>query len=252
MIRLAVASSLAFSLLWGANTADADDKLLIASEGYYPPFNYFDEGGKLAGFDIDIGRAICEKVNVECEFVPQEWDALIPGLLEKKYDVILASMSITKEREKKVAFTIPYYSNMLTLIGRKKSGIMSDDEGLKGKSVGSQRETVSADYLEERYAGIVNAQLFDTQEEAYKKLATGELDLVLVDNLPAYDWLQTETGQGHEFVGEFIDINDRIGMAVRKDDNDLREKLNQGLIAILEDGTYQTINEKYFPFNIYF
>jgi polar amino acid transport system substrate-binding protein len=140
----------------------------------------------------------------------------------------------------------------LTFLGRKNSGIKTSDEGLKGKSVGSQRDTISADYLEERYSGIVKIQLFDTQEEAYKNLSTGKLDLVLVDNLPAYDWLQTQPGQNHEFVGEFIDINDRIGIAVRKDDNALREKLNQALIAILEDGTYQAINEKYFPFNIYF
>ena len=83
-------------------------------------------------------------------------------------------------------------------------------------------------------------------------MATGKLDLVLVDNLPAYDWLQTEAGQNHEFVGEFIDINDRIGMAVRKGDDALRQKLNQALITVLEDGTYQEINERYFPFSIYF
>lgn len=188
----------------------------------------------------------------DCVFVPQDWDALIPGLVDGKYDVILASMSITEEREKTVSFTIPYYSNMLTFIGRRNSGIKLTDPGLKGKSVGSQRDTVSAEHLEEHYGGIVNVQLFDTQDEAYKDLATGKLDLLLVDNLPAFDWLQTDAGKNHEFVGEFIDINDRIGMAVRKGDDDLRQKLNQALIAILEDGTYQTINEKYFSFSIYF
>jgi polar amino acid transport system substrate-binding protein len=252
MTKLIAMLCCALALLVGASLATADEKIRIASEGYFPPFNYFDDGGKLAGFDIDIGLALCEKMAANCEFVPEEWDALIPGLLGKKFDVILASMSITAEREKSVSFTIPYYSNMLTFLGRKSSGIRTSDEGLKGKSVGSQRDTISADYLEERYNGVVKIQLFDTQEEAYKKLASGKFDLVLVDNLPAYDWLQTGPGQSHEFVGEFIDINDRIGMAVRKDDNDLRERLNQALIAILEDGTYQAINEKYFPFNIYF
>jgi polar amino acid transport system substrate-binding protein len=76
--------------------------------------------------------------------------------------------------------------------------------------------------------------------------------MLLVDNLPAYDWLQTDAGKSHEFIGEFIDINDRIGIAVRQGDDALREKLNQALIAILEDGTYQSINDKYFPFSIYF
>jgi polar amino acid transport system substrate-binding protein len=239
-------------MLFAASMAVADEKIRIATEGYYPPFNYLDEGGKLAGFDIDLGQALCEKMNADCEFVQQDWDDLIPGLLDEKYDVILASMSITEEREKTVSFTIPYYSNMLTFIGRRNSGIKISDETLKGKAVGAQRSTISAGYLEERYGGIVNTQLFDTQEEAYKDLATGKLDLVLVDNLPAYDWLQTETGQNHEFIGEFIDINDRIGMAVRKGDDALRQRLNQALIAVLEDGTYQEINERYFPFSIYF
>jgi len=252
MKRLVAVLCVATSLLIAADKAGAGETIRIASEGYFPPFNYFDDEGKLAGFDIDIGRALCEKMNADCEFVPEEWDALIPGLLDKKYDVILASMSITEEREKTVSFTIPYYSNMLTFIGRRNSGIKTSDDGLKGKSVGTQSATISADYLEERYNGIVNIQLFDTQEEAYHDLVTGKLDLVLVDKLPAYDWLQTDTGRDHEFVGEFIDIDDRIGMAVRKGDDDLRQKFNQALIAILEDGTYETINDNYFPFSIYF
>ncbi len=252
MTRLAAALCVAMTLLLAAGTVAAGEKIRIASEGYFPPFNYFDDGGKLAGFDVDIGRALCEKMNADCEFVPEDWDTLIPGLLDEKYDVILASMSITEEREKSVSFTIPYYSNMLTFIGRRNSGIKISDDGLKGKSVGSQHGTISAEHLEGQYGGIVNVKLFETQDEAYEALATGKLDLVLVDNLPAYDWLQTDAGKDHEFVGEFVDIDDRIGMAVRKGDDDLRQKLNQALIAILEDGTYETINDNYFPFSIYF
>ncbi len=240
------------SLLFVASHADAGEEIRIDTEGYYAPFNYFDESGKLAGFDIDIGEALCEKMQTDCELVQQDWDALIPGLLEGKYDVILASMSITEEREKKVSFTIPYYSNMLTFIGRRNSGIKISDDGLKGKSVGGQRGTISTDYLQEHYSGIANIRLYDTQDAALEDLMAGKLDLVMGDNLPSYDWLQTDAGKNHEFVGEFIDINDRIGMAVRKGDDALREKLNQALIAILEDGTYQDINENYFPFSIYF
>ena len=212
MKRLAAALCVATSLLFGVGMAAAEDKIRIASEGYYPPFNHFDEEGKLVGFDIDVGRALCEQMKADCEFVPVDWDALIPGLLDDKYDAILASMSITEEREKTVTFTIPYYSNMLTFIGRKNSGLRISDESLKGKSVGSQRDTVSADYLQGQYSGLVDIKLFDTQDEAYSDLATGKLDMVLVDNLPAYDWLQTDAGRNHEFIGEFIDIDDRIGI----------------------------------------
>lgn len=240
------------SLLFAVDRAGAVEKIRIATEGYYAPFNYFDENGKLAGFDVDIGEALCKKMEADCEFVQQDWDNLIPSLMEGEYDVIVASMSITEEREKKVSFTIPYYSNMLTFIGKQNSGIEISDEGLESKSVGTLRSTVSADYLEEYYSGIVNIRLYDTQDAALDDLAAGKLDLVLGDNLPSYSWLQTDAGQDHEFIGEFIDINDRISIAVRKDDDALREKLDQALIAILEDGTYQEINAKYFPFSIYF
>ena len=240
------------SLFLTAYQATAGDKIRIATEGYYAPFNYFDKDGKLAGFDVDIGAALCEKMEADCELVQEDWDALIPSLLEKKFDVIVASMSITAEREELVSFTLPYYSNMLTFIGRKNSGIVISDKGLESKSVGTLRNTVSADYLEQHYKEVVNIRLYDTQDLALEDLAAGKLDLVLGDNLPSYSWLQTDAGKNHEFVGEFIDIDDRIGIAVRKGDGALREKLNQALIAILEDGTYQDINEKYFPFSIYF
>jgi len=252
MTRLVAAFCCSISLLFAANQVGAEEKIRIATEGYYAPFNYIDESGKLAGFDVDIGNALCKKMGAECEFVQQDWDDLIPSLLEGKYDVIVASMSVTEEREKKVSFTIPYYSNMLTFIGKTNSGIEISNEGLESKSVGTLRSTVSADYLEENYSGVVNIRLYDTQDAALEDLAAGKLDLVLGDNLPSYSWLQTDAGKNHEFIGEFIDIDDRISIAVRRDDESLREKLDQALIAILEDGTYQEINEKYFPFSIYF
>jgi polar amino acid transport system substrate-binding protein len=238
-------------MLMAASSACAEETIRFASEGYYPPLNYFDDGGKLAGFDIDIAQAVCEKMEADCAFAQQDWDDLILGLVDGNYDVIVASMSITEEREKTVSFTIPYYSNMLTFIGGRNSGIRLSDDSLKGKLVGSQRGMVSADYLEEHYGSIVTFRLFDTQDEVYKDLETGKLDLVLVDNLPAYAWLQTDEGKDSKFVGEFIDIDDRIGLAVRKGDDALRQKLNEALIAILEDGAYETINENYFPFSIY-
>ena len=179
----------ATSLLFAASHVVADEKIRIATEGYYAPFNYYDESGKLAGFDVDISEALCKKMEADCELVQQDWDDIIPSLLEGKYDVIVASMSITEEREKKVSFTLPYYSNMLTFIGKKNSGIEISDEGLESKSVGTQRSTVSSDYLQEHYSGIVNIHLYDTQDEALEDLATGKLDLVLGDNLPIYKWL---------------------------------------------------------------
>lgn len=239
------------AILAGGPAALAQD-LRIATEGYYAPFNYIDETGKLAGFDVDISMALCEVMKKDCKMVQNDWDDLIPGLNSNEYDVIVASMSITAGREEKVAFTLPYYSNMLTFLGRKDSGIEVSEKGLTGKTVGTLRSTVSSSYLQANYEGVVEIRLYDTQDDALADLASQKLDLVLGDNLPSYAWLQTEIGKNHEFVGEFIDINDRISIAVRKTDPALLDELNSALIEIIENGTYQEINARYFPFSIYF
>lgn len=223
------------------------DKVRIGTEGAYPPFNMIDKNGKPAGFDVDIAKALCEKMGADCTFVTQDWDGIIPGLLARKYDAIVASMSITDERKKAVDFTDRYYSNSLRFIAKKGSGI--DPNKLKGKSIGAQRATIAANYAE----GVkdANAKLYDTQENAYLDLSSGRIDLLVTDMLPGYDWLQSEQGKGFEFIGENIDIDDKIGIAVRKGDDKLRKSLNKAIAAIIADGTYAKINAKYFPFSIY-
>lgn len=223
------------------------DKVRIGTEGAYPPFNMIDKNGKPAGFDVDIAKALCEKMGADCTFVTQDWDGIIPGLLARKYDAIVASMSITDERKKAVDFTDRYYSNSLRFIAKKGSGI--DPNKLKGKSIGAQRATIAANYAEE--VKDANAKLYDTQENAYLDLSSGRIDLLVTDMLPGYDWLQSEQGKGFEFIGENIDIDDKIGIAVRKGDDKLRKSLNKAIAAIIADGTYAKINAKYFPFSIY-
>jgi polar amino acid transport system substrate-binding protein len=223
------------------------DKVRIGTEGAYPPFNMIDKNGKPAGFDVDIAKALCEKMGADCTFVTQDWDGIIPGLLARKYDAIVASMSITDERKKAVDFTDRYYSNSLRFIAKKGSGI--DPNKLKGKSIGAQRATIAANYAEE--VKDAKAKLYDTQENAYLDLSSGRIDLLVTDMLPGYDWLQSEQGKGFEFIGENIDIDDKIGIAVRKGDDKLRKSLNKAIAAIIADGTYAKINAKYFPFSIY-
>jgi len=223
------------------------DKVRIGTEGAYPPFNLIDKAGKPAGFDVDIAKALCKKMGADCTFVTQDWDGIIPGLLARKYDAIVASMSITDERKKAVDFTERYYSNSLRFIAKKGSGI--DPKNLKGKSIGAQRATIAANYVEEVKGA--KAKLYDTQENAYLDLSSGRIDLLVTDMLPGYDWLQSEQGKGYEFIGENIDIDDKIGIAVRKGDNKLRKSLNKAIAEIIADGTYAKINAKYFPFSIY-
>jgi polar amino acid transport system substrate-binding protein len=232
-------------------TAVAADKVRIATEGAYPPFNMKNAAGELIGFDVDTAKALCAQMGTECEIVAQDWDGIIPGLLAKKYDAIIASMSITEERLRKVNFTKRYYSNYLRFMAAKNSGLTATKAGLKGKRLGAQRATISAQHLEDNYRRDAEILVYDTQEAAYLDLKAGRIDALLTDIYPAYDWLQKPGNDKYEFIGESIDIDDQIGIAVRKGDKALADQFNKALDAIRKDGTYKKINAKYFPFDIY-
>ncbi len=227
------------------------DKIRIATEGAYPPFNMKNTKGELVGFDVDIAKALCDQMKADCEIVSQDWDGIIPGLLAKKYDAIIASMSITEERKRKVAFSEPYYSNYLRFIAPKNSGLTVSKSGLKGKRLGAQRATISAQHLEDNFRRSANVKVYDTQEAAFLDLKAGRLDAVLADAYPGYDWLKKAENSGYDHIGDTIDINDKIGIAVRKQDKALADKFNKAIQDLRSNGTYQRINANYFPFSIY-
>lgn len=244
----------AAALAIGAGAAQAEmKKVRIGTEGAYPPFNSVDTAGKLVGFDIEIGEALCAKMKVECTFVAQDWDGIIPALLAKKYDLILASMSITDERKEKVAFTIPYYLTPGNFIAPKDTKITEiTPAALKGKTIGAQSSTTGATYLEDKYKDS-EIKLYPTQDEANADLAAGRLDAVLADKFVLYEWLEKSTdGKCCKFVGpDLKDVNPQgTGIAVRKEDNELREALNKAIQEINADGNFAKINAKYFPFPI--
>jgi len=255
MKRMLLALALASSTLLSA--AASAETLKIGTEGAYPPFNFQDSAGKLGGFDVEIGLALCEKMKVECEVVGQDWDGIIPGLIAKKYDMIIASMFITEERKKQVAFTDPYYLAAMTHAAPKNSGITDfTNEGMKGKTIGAQSGTTQADYAAAVYPDA-DIKLYPTQDEVNLDMANGRLDLQVGDMIPLLDWV-TKNDDGKaccELIGKPITdpkfVGEGVGIAVRQDDNDLREKLNAALKAIREDGTYQKINDKYFSIDIY-
>ena len=246
MKKLLIAAAAVLVLTGSASGAD---KVRIGTEGAYPPFNQVDAKGNLIGFDVDIAKALCAEMKAECTFVKQDWDGIIPGLLARKYDAIVASMSITDERKKAVDFTGRYYSNSLSFI--RKKGSMLDQKALKGKTLGAQRATISGQYIEKTYGDSVKMKLYDTQENAVLDLASGRLDVMVVDFGVGYNWLNSDAGKGFEFFGEGAAIDDHIGIAVRKGEEVLRDKLSAAIKAIRADGTYQKINAKYFPFDIY-
>lgn len=244
-ILLAAAATLAFSA-----SAMAAEKLKIGTEGAYPPFNLIDASGQVVGFDIEIAQALCAKMQAECEVVTSDWDGIIPALNAKKFDFLVASMSITEERQQAVDFTEPYYTNKLQFIAPKSADFKTDKASLEGKVIGAQRATIAGTWLEDNLGDVVDVKLYDTQENAYLDLASGRLDAVLGDKFVNWEWLKSDAGKDFAFKGDPVFENDKIGIAVRKGDP-LREKLNAALKEIVEDGTYKKINDKYFPFSIY-
>jgi len=250
------ASAIAVVVALGAVSANAADKLRLGTEGAYPPFNFFDTAGKLGGFDVDIGLALCERMKTECELVAQDWDGIIPGLIAKKYDFIIASMFITEERKKQVSFTDPYYLAAMTHVAPKGAGLAEfTNDALKGKVIGAQSGTTQAEYVQAVYPDA-DVRLYPTQDEVNLDLASGRLDLQVGDMLPMLDWVtKTDDGKCCELVGSPITdtkfVGDGVGIAVRQEDDDLRQALNKALAEIRADGTYKTINDKYFTVDVY-
>ena len=243
-ILLAAAATLAFG-----SSAMAAEKNKIGTEGAYPPFNLIDASGKPGGFAVDIGLALCAQMKAECEVVTSDWDGIIPALNAKKYDFIVSSLSITDERKQAVDFTDPYYSNKQQFIAPKNVDFKTDIASLKTKKLGTQRSTQAATWLQDNVSDDIS--LYDTQENAYLDLTSGRVDALLADKYANYDWLKSPAGQAYEFKGEPVNDDDKVGIALRKGDNELRAKLNLALKEIVEDGTYKKINDKYFPFSIY-
>ena len=238
---------LAVFLMLPAQAAD----LRIGVEGAYPPFSAVDENGELIGFDIEIARALCAEMGADCELVQQDWDGIIPALLAKKYDAIVASMSDTEERRKQVSFTGRYYKDGAKFVRKKGSGIRVSYGGMAGKKIGVQRATVTDSFLTAEFEGA-DIKRYDTLENAYLDLKQERLDLVLADQFPQEDWVKKNPD--YETVGATYTNSKYFGdisIAVRKEDNALRERLNAAIKAIRGNGVYKAINDKYFAFDIY-
>ena len=246
------------ALVFAVGTVQAKDwkKVRIGVEGAYPPFSSTTADGKLVGFDIDIALALCKAMDAECTLVPQDWDGIIPALLARKYDAIIASMSITEERKKKVAFTNKYYQTPAKFITRKGSVSEFTPDVLKGKAVGVQRATIHDNYITDNYGKDVTIKRYATQDEAYLDIAAGRVDFLLADSVAISEgFLKKPEGADYEFVGPDLTdpkwFGEGAGIAIRKGDTDLVEKFNAAIDKIRADGTYKAIQDKYFNFNVY-
>jgi arginine/ornithine transport system substrate-binding protein len=256
MSRRLAAIAAAATLLLGP-TAWAKDwtKVRIGTEGAYPPFNYMSPDGQIVGFDVDIAMALCERMQVDCTLVQQDWDGMIPALLAKKYDAIVASMSITDERRQKVEFTKKYYQTPGRFVAKKGANFDISKEGLAGRKVGVQRATTHDSFLTDNF-GDSEIVRYASQDEANLDLVSGRVDLLLADSVTLSEsLLKTDQGKEFEFVGPaYADpkwFGYGVGIALRKADTDLRDKFNEAIDAIRADGTWDKIAQKYFDFDVY-
>lgn len=230
------------------SAADADkndqNTLVIATEANYMPFNGTTADGKIIGFDVDVINAVCEEMKTNCQVVAQDWDGLLPGLLTKKYDAVIAGMSITPERLEQVDFSDPYFAN--TIVWLAKNDGSFDPKDIKNMVLGGQRGTTGALYIGKTYDGKDGnrVQLYDTYENAYLDMKAGRNQAVMAEKASAAYWLK-QNPQGFGLIGDEIDNGDNLGIAVRKGDA-LKDKINKALSTLKANGKLDQIKQQHF------
>ncbi len=247
---------LALLLALAQNAQPADwNRIRVGVEGAYPPFSSLAADGTLHGFDIDIAKALCVELKAECQLVQAPFDGMIPGLQARKFDAIVASMSITEERRKAVDFTVRYYNSPSRFVAKKGANLVVTPEGMKGKRIGVQRATIHDRYVTDLFKGSQIVR-YTKQDETFLDLASGRLDATLVDSVAAsFGFLKISAGRDFEFIGPVFEdpkyFGYGSGIAVRKTDTDLRARLDGAIAAIRANGIYKRIQDKYFDFDIY-
>lgn len=241
----------------GALWAQIPDSLRLGTNPAYAPFSYKNADNQVAGFDIDLGNEICKRLNVECTWVEADFDALIPGMLAKKNDMIISSLSITPERLKQIDFSDKLYSANSRLIAEKGSDLQPTIESLKGKSVGVLQGSVQEAYANDKWrVNGVDVIAYQNQDLVYDDLLAGRIDAAFQDESAAsYGFLQDEQGENHAFAGpavkDDIYFGPGTGAGIRKEDKELTQAVNKAITDMLADGTYDAIAKQYFDFDIY-
>jgi len=221
-----------------------DGKLTYASSGLYKPFNYTD-GGELTGFDVEIGAAIAEEMGLEPNPVTTPWETITQSLLGNKFDVIIGSMAITEERAERVNFSDPYYYSGGMLFVPEGSDEITSVEDLEGKRIGvvaqSTYDTAAQEYTDD-------IKYYNSDVVALKDLTVeGRLDAVITADVVGFEAIAN--GMEIKEVGAPLWI-EQAAVAVRKDDEQLLEEINAALQAIIDDGTYEEISDKWFQRNL--
>jgi lysine/arginine/ornithine transport system substrate-binding protein len=223
----------------------------------YPPFESKAPDGSLAGFDIDLGNAICAKLKAKCVWVELDFDGMIPALQTRKIDAILSDMSVTPKRLQQIDFTAKISDSPTRMVAKAGSNLLPTAESLKGKSIGVEQGTIQETYAKTYFeSNGVKVVSYQNQDQVYADLKSGRLDASLQDEIQAaVGFLKTAEGKGFEFAGSEIKDEKILGAAaaigIRKSDVDLKNLINQALADLLKDGGYEALAKKYFDFNIH-
>lgn len=244
----------ALLLLASGGIAAAQDPVRIATEGAYPPFNFTQPDGKVAGLEVDLANALCERMKRPCTVVAQEWDGIIPGLLAKKYDAIMATMNITPERAKAIGFSIPYMVVPAYFVAPASSAIDGSPASLRGKTIGAQVSTTHSRYVEKHLGSEATLKTYDTASNLLADLKAGRLDAAITTGATASDWVKGDGGKSVKLVGQpVIDaevFGPGIGVGLRKEDTALKQSFDEAIRAVVQDGTLARIAARYVDFSI--
>lgn len=240
-----------------ASPVYAERVLRVGTETGFPPFSYLNENNELAGFNLDIGNAICEHIKAKCEWTGYDFDDLIPALRSGKLDVVISSMTITDERKGLVSFTDKYYVDAARLMVPIDLNVGDDLKELEGKKIGvlsgSDADAYSKDVLAQQGIRIIG---YDTQLEIYMDLLTNKIQGTLADGIAAeISFLAKSYGEDYRFTGNVYSdpkyFGEGIGIAVKKGNQALVNELNSAIKTLRDNGKYQEIQSQYFQNDIY-
>lgn len=238
------ASSAAGSAADQLAAIQASGKLIVALEGAWQPWSYHNESDTLVGYDVEVSRAIAEKLGVEPEYVESDWDSLFAGLDAGRYDMVCNGVEVTEERAKTYAFTTPYGYIHTALAVRKDNTDITSFEDLKGKTTAN---SLASTYMElaESYGATV--QGIDTLEETIQLLTAGRIDATLNADVSFYDYLNVHPDADFKIVAQTEDAS-HVAIPLRKGDNSatLLEAVNNAIDELRADGTLKELSEKYF------
>ncbi|MFS0635324.1 amino acid ABC transporter substrate-binding protein [Mesobacillus foraminis] len=223
-----------------------EGKLLIGTEGTYPPFTFHDNNGKLTGFDVEIAGEVAKRLNVKAEFLETQWDAMFAGLDAKRFDMVANQVGIRPDREEKYAFSKPYITSTAVLITHEENKDIVSFEDIKGKKAAQSMTSNYADIARNNEATIVGVDGFN---QAIELLLSKRADVTINDNITYLDFKKSKPDAAVKIVAKSEDAS-RSGFMFRQGSEELVDKVNEALQSMIEDGTYEKISQKWFGENV--